>query len=71
MESHEVKIKTEFIKLQDSLKFAGAVETGGDAKLIIQEGRVTVNGEVCEMRGKKLRPGDRAAIDHALELVVT
>ena len=58
MESHEVKIKTEFIKLQDLLKFAGAVETGGDAKLIIQEGRVTVNGEVCEMRGKKLRPGD-------------
>ena len=71
MESHEVKIKTEFIKLQDLLKFAGAVETGGDAKLIIQEGRVTVNGEVCEMRGKKLRPGDLAAIDHALELVVT
>ena len=71
MESHEVKIKTEFIKLQDLLKFAGAVETGGDAKLIIQEGRVTVNGEVCEMRGKKLRPGDRAAIDHARELVVT
>ena len=71
MESHEVKIKTEFIKLQDLLKFAGAVETGGDAKLIIQEGRVTVNGEVCEMRGKKLRPGDRAAIAHALELVVT
>ena len=71
MESHEVKIKTEFIKLQDLLKFAGAVETGGDAKLIIQEGRVTVNGEVCEMRGKKLHPGDRAAIDHALELVVT
>ena len=70
MESHEVKIKTEFIKLQDLLKFAGAVETGGDAKLIIQEGRVTVNGEVCEMRGKKLRPGDRAAIDGELELVV-
>lgn len=71
MESHEVKIKTEFIKLQDLLKFAGAVETGGDAKLIIQEGRVTVNGEVCEMRGKSSAPGDRAAIDHALELVVT
>ena len=58
MESHEVKIKTEFIKLQDLLKFAGAVETGGDAKLIIQEGRVAVNGEVCTMRGKKIRPGD-------------
>ena len=51
-------ITTEYIKLQDLLKFAGAVETGGDAKLIIQEGRVQVNGEVCTMRGKKLHPGD-------------
>ncbi len=70
MESHDIQIKTEYIKLQDLLKFAGAVETGGDAKLIIQEGRVTVNGETCTMRGKKLRPGDRAAIDGELELVV-
>lgn len=70
MESHEIKIKTEFIKLQDLLKFAGAVETGGDAKLLIQEGRVAVNGETCTMRGKKLRPGDRAAIDGETELVV-
>ena len=70
MESHEIKIHTEFIKLQDLLKFAGAVETGGDAKLIIQEGRVSVNGEPCSMRGKKLRPGDRAAIDGETELVV-
>lgn len=71
MESHEIKIHTEYIKLQDLLKFAGAVETGGDAKLIIQEGRVTVNGEPCTMRGKKLRPGDRAVIDGETELVVT
>ena len=71
MESHEIKIHTEYIKLQDLLKFAGAVETGGDAKLIIQEGRVTVNGELCAMRGKKLRPGDRAVIDGETELVVT
>lgn len=70
MESHVIQIRTEFIKLQDLLKFAGAVETGGDAKLIIQEGRVTVNGETCTMRGKKMRPGDRAAIDGELELVV-
>ena len=70
MERHEIKIRTEFIKLQDLLKFAGAVETGGDAKVIIQEGRVTVNGEPCAMRGKKLRPGDRACIDGELELVV-
>ena len=58
MQTETVQIHTEFIKLQDLLKFAGAVETGGDAKLIIQEGRVAVNGEPCTMRGKKLRPGD-------------
>ena len=60
-----ITIHTEFIKLQDLLKFAGAVETGGDAKLIIQEGRVTVNGEVCTMRGKKIRPGDDVAFQGA------
>ena len=70
MEKETVKIRTEFIKLQDLLKFAGAVETGGDAKLIIQEGRVSVNGEVRTMRGKKMRPGDRAVIDGELELFV-
>ncbi len=70
MERYNIKIKTEFIKLQDLLKFAGAVETGGDAKLIIQEGRVTVNGAVCTMRGKKLRVGETACIDGETELVV-
>ena len=70
MQSETIQIHTEFIKLQDLLKFADAVETGGDAKLIIQEGRVAVNGEVCTMRGKKLRPGDRAVIDDETELVV-
>ena len=70
MESHKIQIHTEFIKLQDLLKFAGAVETGGDAKLIIQEGRVAVNGEACTMRGKKLYPGDCCSIDNELELVV-
>lgn len=70
MESHKIKIKTEFIKLQDLLKFSGATETGGDAKQIIQERRVTVNGEVCTMRGKKMRSGDKCSIDNQLELVV-
>ena len=70
MQSETIQIHTEFFKLQDLLKVAGAVETGGDAKLIIQEGRVAVNGEVCTMRGKKLRPGDRAVIDDETELVV-
>ena len=53
-----VAITTEFIKLQDFLKFCNAVESGGMAKTFVQEGEVTVNGEVCTMRGKKLRPGD-------------
>lgn len=56
-----ITITTEYIKLQDLLKFAAAVETGGEAKLVIQEGDVTVNGEVCTMRGKKIRPGDVVA----------
>ena len=58
-----VVISTEFIKLQDALKFANAVPTGGIAKTEIQEGNVFVNGEVCTMRGKKLDPGDRFNFD--------
>ena len=69
MAEERVRIETEFIRLQDLLKFAGAVETGGEAKLLIQEGRVSVNGQVCTMRGKKLRPGDRAELA-GLTLVV-
>ena len=53
-----VTITTEFIKLQDLLKFANLVETGGEAKECVQNGEVQVNGEVCTMRGKKIRPGD-------------
>ena len=69
MAEERVKIETEFIKLQDLLKFAGAVETGGEAKLLIQEGQVSVNGVVCTMRGKKLFPGDRAELDGRVYLV--
>ena len=54
----KVTITTEFIKLQDLLKFANLVETGGEAKERVQGGEVQVNGEVCTMRGKKIRPGD-------------
>ena len=72
METHEIKIHTEFIKLQDLLKFAGAVETSRkEARDLVRAGRVAVNGEPCAMRGKKLRPGDRAVIDGETELVVT
>ena len=55
----EIKIKTEFIKLDALLKFANLVSSGGEAKLRIAEGEVLVNGEKCTMRGKKLRQGDR------------
>ena len=55
----EITITTEFIKLQDLLKFAGLVETGGEAKERIQGGEALVNGEPCTQRGKKLRPGDQ------------
>ena len=54
-----VAITTEFIKLQDALKFANVVYSGGEAKTVILEQQVKVNGEVCTMRGKKLRPGDQ------------
>jgi len=54
-----LQIHTEFIKLQDALKYSNAAETGGMAKAVIQEGEVKVNGEVCTMRGKKLYPGDK------------
>lgn len=53
-----IPITTEFIKLQDLLKFATLVSSGGEAKLVIAGGAVTVNGEACTQRGKKLRPGD-------------
>ena len=71
MREEHIKINTEYIKLDALLKFAGAADTGGEAKLAIREGEVRVNGEVCTMRGKKLRPGDRACIDGETELVVT
>ncbi len=59
----KIEITTEYIKLQDLLKFAAAVQAGGEAKVVIQEGGVTVNGEVCTMRGRKIRPGDDVCFD--------
>lgn len=66
----EVTIKTEFIKLDSLLKYAGLCETGGIAKEIIAEERVKVNGELCTMRGKKIRPGDRVQIDEIKSEIV-
>ncbi|MBP5578987.1 MAG: S4 domain-containing protein YaaA [Ruminococcus sp.] len=57
-----IKITTEFIKLDALLKFASLVGSGGEAKQLIQDGKVLVNGEVCTMRGKKIRPGDRVEL---------
>ena len=54
-----VVISTEFIKLESAMKLANIFGTGGTAKLVIQDGLVTVNGEICTMRGKKLYPGDK------------
>ncbi len=58
-----VTLTTEFIKLDQLLKFANAAESGGMAKEMIQDGIVLVNDEVCTMRGKKIRPGDSVLVD--------
>lgn len=60
---NEIKIETEFIKLDALLKFTNLVMSGGEAKIRIAEGEVLVNGEPCTMRGKKLRPGDTVTLD--------
>ena len=57
-----VKIETPFIKLDSLLKLADMVSSGGEAKMVIQDGLVKVNGEVCTMRGKKMYPGDTAEL---------
>ncbi len=56
-----IEITTEFIKLDAFLKLSGLAETGGEAKLMVEDGEVLVNGETCTQRGRKLRPGDRVS----------
>ena len=56
-------IKEDFIRLDSAMKLADMVVTGGHAKIVIQDGEVKVNGEVCTMRGKKLRIGDKVTFD--------
>lgn len=58
MEELPLAVTTPFIKLDAALKFSGIAETGGHAKLLVEEGRIRVNGETCLSRGKKLYPGD-------------
>ena len=62
-EHQEFVLKGDYIRLDDLLKNVGVVMTGGHAKIVIQEGEVKVNGEVCAMRGKKLRQGDNAEFE--------
>ena len=61
-----IVIRTDYIKLDSLLKFAGLAETGGEAKERIQAGEVKLNGEVCTMRGKKCVPGDLVELDGRL-----
>ena len=70
MQEETIQITTEFIKLDSLLKFANVGMTGGEAKMAIQDGDVSVNGEVCTMRGKKIRPGDVVTIGGQVKLVV-
>ncbi len=64
MEYEKISIKEDFIRLDSALKLASLVATGGHAKIVIQNGEVKVNGEVCTMRGKKLRKGDTAEFNN-------
>ncbi len=63
MQTEKVKITTEYIKLDQLLKFSGIAENGADAKDMILDEIVDVNGEVCTMRGKKIRPGDEVIVN--------
>jgi len=60
------KIDTDFIRLDSFLKMCDGVQTGGHAKIVIQEGEVRVNGDVCTQRGKKLRSGDCAEFENVI-----
>lgn len=66
----EVSIDTDFIKLDQFLKFCGAVQTGGQAKMVIADGLVRVNDEVCLQRGKKIRKGDLVEIEDYNKYIV-
>lgn len=63
MNFKEIKIKEDFIRLDSAMKLADMVVTGGHAKMVIQNGEVEVNGEICTMRGKKLRSGDKVKFE--------
>ncbi|HCC35889.1 MAG TPA: RNA-binding protein [Ruminococcaceae bacterium] len=66
----EVKITTEYIRLDAFLKLCGAVGTGGQAKIIIAQGEIAVNGEICTQRGRKLRPEDTVSTENEAYRVI-
>lgn len=66
----EIEITTEFIKLDQFLKFAGLVQTGGQASMLIEDNQVRVNGEVTNKRGHKLTKGDKIEIQDNNEYIV-
>ena len=70
-DTEKIVISTPFIKLDSLLKFAGLAATGGEAKYLITEGMIEVNGQVCLMRGKKIYPGDKVELDGACVEVVS
>ena len=63
MKYEKISIKEEFIRLDSALKLSNLVVTGGHAKIVIQNGEVRVNGEICTMRGKKLHKGDKVEFE--------
>lgn len=64
------KITTDFIRLDSFLKLCDAVQSGGHAKLVIQENEVKVNSEICSQRGKKLHPGDMVEFENTVYEIV-
>ncbi|MBR6533893.1 MAG: RNA-binding S4 domain-containing protein [Clostridia bacterium] len=70
MKNNKISIKEDFIRLDSAMKLADMVVTGGHAKIVIQEGEVKVNGEVCTMRGKKLHKGDKIEFEGILVEIV-
>ncbi|WP_416199030.1 MAG: Ribosome-associated protein [Sporanaerobacter sp.] len=66
----EIKIDTEYIKLDQFLKYIGVVQTGGQGKILIEEKNVEINGEVVTERGKKIRRGDKIKIKGVDDFVV-
>ena len=70
MEYSKISIKEDFIRLDSAMKLGNLVVTGGHAKIVIQEGEVKVNGQVCTMRGKKLRTGDKIEFEGNLVEII-